>query len=150
MLTSSRLYHGDQGFPSPVKMTCASTWQYLLHLLLGFLSNAVLNINLFSFWLLHLYIEFLRKLKAFEPPVSPTYTEEGEDEGRTLRLGKRILRSLAIVFGSMAFASLAYTGILNLIEMTGSYIPVFLYNNQELLITTATSVILYILASYYR
>ncbi|KAJ6762973.1 CHLOROPLAST J-LIKE DOMAIN 1 [Salix purpurea] len=70
------------------------------------------------------------KLKAFEPPVSPTYTEE--------------------VFGSMAFASLAYTGILNLIEMTGSYIPVFLYNNQELLITTATSVILYILASYYR
>ncbi|KAJ6360009.1 hypothetical protein OIU77_004088 [Salix suchowensis] len=90
------------------------------------------------------------KLKAFEPPVSPTYTEEGEDEGRTLRLGKRILRSLAIVFGSMAFASLAYTGILNLIEMTGSYIPVFLYNNQELLITTATSVILYILASYYR
>ncbi|KAJ6762972.1 hypothetical protein OIU79_023674 [Salix purpurea] len=28
------------------------------------------------------------KLKAFEPPVSPTYTEEGEDEGRTLRLGK--------------------------------------------------------------
>ncbi|KAJ6434222.1 hypothetical protein OIU84_017844 [Salix udensis] len=90
------------------------------------------------------------KLKAFEPPVSPTYTEEGEDEGRTLRLGKRILRSLAIVFGSMAFASLAYTGILNLIEMAGSYIPVFLYNNQELLITTATSVILYILASYYR
>ncbi|KAJ6757392.1 hypothetical protein OIU74_026614 [Salix koriyanagi] len=90
------------------------------------------------------------KLKASEPPVSPTYTEEGEDEGRTLRLGKRILRSLAIVFGSMAFASLAYTGILNLIEMTGSYIPVFLYNNQELLITTATSVILYILASYYR
>ncbi|KAF9670144.1 hypothetical protein SADUNF_Sadunf13G0037900 [Salix dunnii] len=90
------------------------------------------------------------KLKAFEPPVSPTYTEEGEDEGRTLRLGKRILRSLAIVFGSIAFASLAYTGILNLIEMAGSYIPVFLYNNQELLITTATSVILYILASYYR
>ncbi|KAH8491159.1 hypothetical protein H0E87_023340 [Populus deltoides] len=131
------------------------------------------------------------KLKAFEPPVSQTYTvseiynssillscgtldvealsiiltclnkffqhlrcfwlqEEGEDEGRTLRLGKRILRSLALVFGSVAFASLAYTGILNLIEMAGSYIPVFLYNNQELLITTATSVILYILASYYR
>ncbi|KAB5529480.1 hypothetical protein DKX38_019561 [Salix brachista] len=113
------------------------------------------------------------KLKASEPPVSPTFTEEGEDVGRTLRLGKRILRSLAIVFGSMAFASLvfgvetaawegrgvyfkvfdedsAYTGILNLIEMAGSYIPVFLYNNQELLITTATSVILYILASYYR
>ncbi|KAJ6854705.1 hypothetical protein NC651_039606 [Populus alba x Populus x berolinensis] len=90
------------------------------------------------------------KLKTFEPPVSPTYSEDGEDEGRTLRLGKRILRSLALVFGSITFASLAYTGILNLIEMAGSYIPAFLYNNQELLITTATSAILYILASYYR
>ncbi|KAJ6697394.1 hypothetical protein OIU85_003737 [Salix viminalis] len=90
------------------------------------------------------------KLKSFEPPVSPTYSEDGEDEGRTLRLGKRILRSLALVFGSITFASLAYTGILNLIEMAGSYIPAFLYNNQELLITTATSAILYILASYYR
>ncbi|KAG6750678.1 hypothetical protein POTOM_045186 [Populus tomentosa] len=103
------------------------------------------------------------KLKAFEPPVSQTYTEEGEDEGRTLRLGKRILRSLALVFGSVAFASLvlysslhfvvvlesarlslnntksisplAYTGILNLIEMAGSYIPVFLYNNQVVTLT---------------
>ncbi|XP_034916922.1 protein CHLOROPLAST J-LIKE DOMAIN 1, chloroplastic [Populus alba] len=90
------------------------------------------------------------KLKTFEPPVSPTYSEDGEDEGRTLQLGKRILRSLALVFGSITFASLAYTGILNLIEMAGSYIPAFLYNNQELLITTATSAILYILASYYR
>ncbi|KAL9381848.1 hypothetical protein Peur_024883 [Populus x canadensis] len=90
------------------------------------------------------------KLKTFEPPVSPTYSEDGEDEGRTLRLGKRILRALALVFGSITFASLAYTGILNLIEMAGSYIPAFLYNNQELLITTATSAILYILASYYR
>ncbi|XP_011036294.1 PREDICTED: uncharacterized protein LOC105133861 [Populus euphratica] len=90
------------------------------------------------------------KLKTFEPPVSPTYSEDGEDEGQTLRLGKRILRSLALVFGSITFASLAYTGILNLIEMAGSYIPAFLYNNQELLITTATSAILYILASYYR
>jgi hypothetical protein len=94
------------------------------------------------------------KLKAFEPPVSQTYTvseiynssilpscgtldvealsiiltclnkffqhlrcfwlqEEGEDEGRTLRLGKRILRSLALVFGSVAFASLVlYSSLL--------------------------------------
>ncbi|KAJ6744342.1 CHLOROPLAST J-LIKE DOMAIN 1 [Salix purpurea] len=79
------------------------------------------------------------KLKSFEPPVSPTYSEDGEDEGRTLRLGKRILRSLALVFGSITFASLAYTV---------TYLH-FLYNNQELLITTATSAILYILASYY-
>ncbi|KAJ9180045.1 hypothetical protein P3X46_008338 [Hevea brasiliensis] len=90
------------------------------------------------------------KLKAFEPPVSPTYTEDGEDDGRALRMGKRLLRSLALVFGCIAFASLAYTGILNLIEFLGSYIPVFLYNNQELLVTTSSAVMLYILGSYYR
>ncbi|GAB4855357.1 Protein CHLOROPLAST J-LIKE DOMAIN 1, chloroplastic [Ancistrocladus abbreviatus] len=90
------------------------------------------------------------KLRAFEPPVSPTYTEEGEDEGRALRMGKRLLRSLALVFGSIAFASLAFTGILNLIEFSGSYIPAVLYNNQELVITASSAIILYVMASYYR
>lgn len=90
------------------------------------------------------------KLKAFEPPVSPTFTEDGEDEGRGLRMGKRLLRSLALVFGCIAVSSLAYTGVLNLIEFLGHYIPVFLYNNQELFITTSTSVMLYIMASFYR
>ncbi|KAK9291819.1 hypothetical protein L1049_019769 [Liquidambar formosana] len=91
------------------------------------------------------------KLKAFEPSVSPTFTEEGgEDEGRTLRMGKRLLRSLALVFSCIAVSSLAYTGILNAIEFVGGYIPAFLYNNQELLITTSTAVMLYIMASYYR
>lgn len=32
--------------------------------------------------------------------------EEGEDEGRMLRMGKRLLRSLALVFGCIALASL--------------------------------------------
>lgn len=90
------------------------------------------------------------KLKAFEPPVSPTYTEEGEDTGRALRMGKRLLRSLGLVFGCIAFSSLAYTGVLNLIEFVGSYIPAFLYNNQELVVTTSTSIMLYIMASFYR
>ncbi|OMO72088.1 hypothetical protein CCACVL1_17959 [Corchorus capsularis] len=68
------------------------------------------------------------KLKAFEPPVSPTVTEEGEfeDNGRGLRMGKRLLRSLALVFGCIAVSSL------------------------ELIITTASAVSLYIMASYYR
>ncbi|XP_021282767.1 uncharacterized protein LOC110415430 [Herrania umbratica] len=90
------------------------------------------------------------KLKAFEPPVSPTFTEEGEDDGRGVRMGKRILRSLALVFGCVALSSLAYTGLLNLIEYVGSYIPAVLYNNQELIITTASAVTLYIMGSYYR
>ncbi|KAE8718711.1 RNA recognition motif-containing family protein [Hibiscus syriacus] len=90
------------------------------------------------------------KLKVFEPPVSPTFTEEGEDDGRGIRMGKRLLRSLALVFGSIALASLAYTGLLNLIEYIGGYIPIFLYNNQELIVTTASAVSLYIMASYYR
>ncbi|XP_073019808.1 protein CHLOROPLAST J-LIKE DOMAIN 1, chloroplastic-like [Primulina eburnea] len=90
------------------------------------------------------------KLKAFEPPTSSTFTEEGEDEGRMLRMGKRLLRSLALVFGTLAFASLGYTGILNVVEYSLGYIPVFLYNNQELLVTASTALMLYVLASYYR
>ncbi|XP_030460705.1 protein CHLOROPLAST J-LIKE DOMAIN 1, chloroplastic [Syzygium oleosum] len=91
------------------------------------------------------------KLKSFEPPVSPTFTEDGEeDPGRGMRMGKRLLRSLALVFGCIAFSSLAYTGLLNLIEFVGSFIPAFLYNNQELLVTTSTAIFLYIMASYYR
>uniref|UniRef100_A0A2P2JS30 Uncharacterized protein LOC105647735 n=1 Tax=Rhizophora mucronata TaxID=61149 RepID=A0A2P2JS30_RHIMU len=90
------------------------------------------------------------KLKAYEPPVPPTYTEDGVDDGRALRTGKRLLRSLALVFGCIAFASLAYTGILNLIELAGSYIPAFLYNNQELIVTASSAFILFIMASFYR
>ncbi|XP_062086788.1 protein CHLOROPLAST J-LIKE DOMAIN 1, chloroplastic-like [Humulus lupulus] len=45
-------------------------------------------------------------------------------------MGKRLLRSLCLVFGCISVASLAYTGILNLIEYVGGYIPALLYNNQ--------------------
>ncbi|KAI4364559.1 hypothetical protein MLD38_020633 [Melastoma candidum] len=90
------------------------------------------------------------KLKSYEPPVSPTFTEDGEDPGRGVRMGKRLLRALALAFGCIAFASLAYTGVLNLIEFVGGYVPLFLYNNQELLVTISTAIMLYIMASYYR
>nr|CAD1836174.1 unnamed protein product [Ananas comosus var. bracteatus] len=96
------------------------------------------------------FYRIFEKLKSFEPATSPTLNEYGEDEGRGLRMGKRLLRSLALVFGCIAVSSLGYTGILNLIEFLGQYIPLFLYNNQELIVTTATSILLYIMASYYR
>uniref|UniRef100_A0A7N0UEB8 Uncharacterized protein n=1 Tax=Kalanchoe fedtschenkoi TaxID=63787 RepID=A0A7N0UEB8_KALFE len=90
------------------------------------------------------------KLKASEPSTSATITEDGEDEGRGIRMGKRLLRSLALVFGCIAVVSLGYTGVLNLIEFTGGFIPGFLYNNQELIITISSTVLLYIMATYYR
>lgn len=90
------------------------------------------------------------KLKAYEPPVSTTFTEEGEDEGRMMRMGKRLLRSLALAFGCIAVASLGYTGVVNLIEYISGYVPVALYNNQEVIVTAATSLSLYFMASYYR
>ncbi|KAK4385443.1 hypothetical protein Sango_2668300 [Sesamum angolense] len=43
-----------------------------------------------------------------------------------------------------------YTGVLNVIEFAGGYIPVFLFNNQELLVTASTALMLHVLASYYR
>ncbi|KAL2942597.1 Acetylornithine aminotransferase [Bienertia sinuspersici] len=49
------------------------------------------------------------KLKAFEPPLSPTFTEDGEDAGRGLRMGKRLLRSLFLVFSCIALASMVCT-----------------------------------------
>ncbi|KAK1283292.1 Mitochondrial import inner membrane translocase subunit TIM44-2 [Acorus calamus] len=76
------------------------------------------------------FYRIFEKLKSFEPATSPTFTEDGEDEGRGMRMGKRLLRSLALVFGCIALSSLAYTGILNAIEILGFYIPLFLYNNQ--------------------
>ncbi|KAK9185296.1 hypothetical protein WN943_025652 [Citrus x changshan-huyou] len=93
---------------------------------------------------------FFEKLKSFEPAVSPTYTEEGDDDGRALRMGKRLLRCLALVFGVIAVSSLAYTGILNLIEYAGGFIPAFLFDNQELIVTGSSAVLLFIMASYYR
>ncbi|XP_054820251.1 protein CHLOROPLAST J-LIKE DOMAIN 1, chloroplastic isoform X2 [Prosopis cineraria] len=77
-------------------------------------------------------------------------TEDGEDTGEGLRMGKRLLRSLALVFGCIAVSSLAYTGLLNFIEFSGGYIPALLYNSQELIITTSSAVMLYIMASFYR
>ena len=90
------------------------------------------------------------KLKTFESPVTPKYNEEGEDTGEGLRMGKRLLRSLALVFGCVAISSLAYTFILNIIEFAGGFIPTLLYNSQELIITTSSALMLYIMASYYR
>ncbi|KAJ0967578.1 hypothetical protein J5N97_024495 [Dioscorea zingiberensis] len=96
------------------------------------------------------FYRIFEKLKAFEPATTPILDEYGEDEGRGLRMGKRLLRSLALVFGCIAVSSLGYTGILNLIEFLGRSIPTFLYNNQELFVTTATAIMLHIMASYYR
>ncbi|CAH8386611.1 unnamed protein product [Eruca vesicaria subsp. sativa] len=90
------------------------------------------------------------KLKSFEAPSTPTYNEEGEENGRGLKMGKRLLRSLSLVFGSILVASLAYTGILNVIEYMGSSIPIALYNNQELIVTASSALMLYVMASYYR
>lgn len=76
-----------------------------------------------------------------------------------MRMGKRLLRSLALSFGCIAIASLVchifitfvlmkttffyskfkkiilflfqgYTGIVNLIEFISGYVPIALYNNQ--------------------
>ncbi|VFQ80310.1 unnamed protein product [Cuscuta campestris] len=89
------------------------------------------------------------KLKSLEPPQSLVFTE-AEDNGRMLRMGRRLIRSLGLAFGCIAVASLGYTGLLNLIESTGRFIPAIIYNNQEPIVTAATAVLLYIVASYYR
>lgn len=90
------------------------------------------------------------KLKSFESPKSSTINEDGEDPGEGLRMGKRLLRSLALVFGCIAVSSLAYTFALNIVESASGYIPSLLYNSQELIITASSAFMLFILGSFYR
>ncbi|KAD7479841.1 hypothetical protein E3N88_02977 [Mikania micrantha] len=75
------------------------------------------------------------KLKAFEPPAPTTFSEEGEDEGRMLRMGKRLLRSLALAFGCIAFASLSHVEY-NRFQYKTELMRWYL---QELIVTAATS-----------
>lgn len=121
--------------------------------LLGSLSKAVLNTNLYSSWHLLLFIGFLKSWKLLNqlyhlhlqyvkkehlfflflfsnvtyrgygacslmleqlfqfvcvyPYLWYLYVQEdGEDSGRGIRMGKRLLRSLALVFGCIAVISL--------------------------------------------
>ncbi|XP_058183339.1 protein CHLOROPLAST J-LIKE DOMAIN 1, chloroplastic isoform X3 [Rhododendron vialii] len=90
------------------------------------------------------------KLRQFEPPTKPKYTEDGEEEGRVLRMGKRILRSLALVVSCIAVSSFGYTSILNVMESVYKYIPAFVYYNQELFVTASSALMLFFAASYYR
>ncbi|XP_062200319.1 protein CHLOROPLAST J-LIKE DOMAIN 1, chloroplastic-like [Phragmites australis] len=92
----------------------------------------------------------LEKLKATEPAITPIYNEYGEVEGRGIHMAKRVLRSLGLVLESILAASMGYTGLANLSQFLGHYIPSVVYNFQELIVTTSSSVLLCILASYYR
>ncbi|KAI5069001.1 hypothetical protein GOP47_0015302 [Adiantum capillus-veneris] len=91
------------------------------------------------------------KLQHYEKaePFTPSEEEDGEGK-RTSKGGKRLLRTLGLVFSCVAVCSLAYTGILNGIELLGQYIPRFLINSQELIVTIATSILLFFVGSYYR
>eukprot|EP00250_Pteridium_aquilinum_P020935 c2498_g1_i1 orf=443-1288(-) len=88
------------------------------------------------------------KLKDYEK-AEPSVSSE-EDEGKKTKGGKRLLRTLGLVFSCVAVCSLAYTGVLNGIEFLGQYIPRFLINSQELIVTLATATSLFFIGSYYR
>lgn len=89
------------------------------------------------------------KLKKFEP-AEPSFSTEEEGQERRNKSGKRLLRTLGLVFSCIAVASLAYTGFLNAIEFMGLYIPRTLINGQELIVTVISSVLLFLVGSYYR
>lgn len=99
------------------------------------------------------------KLGEFEPPAPTSFAseEEGEEGGgsredssRRLRNGKRLLRTLGLVFSCVAFASLAYTGTLNAYELAVQYVPRQLMGLQEVFVTSVTALGLFIMASFYR
>ncbi|CAD6246525.1 unnamed protein product [Miscanthus lutarioriparius] len=96
------------------------------------------------------FYRILQKLRATEPAITPIYNEYGEVEGRGIRMAKRVVRALGLIFGCVFTASLGYTAAFNLIELSMQYTPRIVYYYQELIVTAATSVLLYITASYYR
>ncbi|TVU43538.1 hypothetical protein EJB05_10017 [Eragrostis curvula] len=96
------------------------------------------------------FYRILQKLRATEPPITPIYNEYGEVEGRGIRMAKRVVRALGLIFGCVFFASLGYTAALNLIEFSWQSTPRIVYYYQELIVTAASSALLYITASYYR
>jgi len=96
------------------------------------------------------FYRILQKLRATEPPITPIYNEYGEVEGRGIRMAKRVVRALGLIFGCIFTASLGYTAAINLIELSWQYTPRIVYYYQELIVTAAASVLLYITASYYR
>jgi hypothetical protein len=91
------------------------------------------------------------KLADSEPTTS-SFSEEDEDQTakRRQKSGKRLLRTLSFVFGSVAITSLAFTGILNGYELLGLYIPRAVMNSQELFVTITSSVLLFFAGSYFR
>ncbi|XP_025792427.1 uncharacterized protein LOC112873632 [Panicum hallii] len=96
------------------------------------------------------FYRILEKLKVTEPAIAPIYNAYGEVEGPGIHMAGRVLRSLGLVLGSILAASLGYTGLANFSQFLGEYIPSVVYNFQELIVTTASSILLCILASYYR
>lgn len=96
------------------------------------------------------FYRILQKLRATEPAITPIYNEYGEVEGRGIRMAKRVVRALGLIFGCVFTASLGYTAAINLIELSMQYTPRIVYYYQELIVTAAASVLLYITASYYR
>ncbi|RCV30234.1 hypothetical protein SEVIR_6G078100v4 [Setaria viridis] len=96
------------------------------------------------------FYRILQKLRATEPPITPIYNEYGEVEGRGIRMAKRVVRALGLIFGCVFTASLGYTAAINLIELSWQYTPRIVYYYQEMIVTAAAAFLLYITASYYR
>ncbi|XP_008676766.1 uncharacterized protein [Zea mays] len=52
------------------------------------------------------FCRILQKLRATEPLITPIYNEYGEVEGRGIRMAKRVVRALGLIFGCVFTASL--------------------------------------------
>ncbi|XP_047072414.1 uncharacterized protein LOC124681564 [Lolium rigidum] len=105
------------------------------------------------------FCRMLEKLNSTEPAITPAYNEYVEVEGRGIHMAKRVLRCFGLILGSLHPCSVSYlfqgyTGLTNFSQFLGHYIPPVVYNLcisfQELIVTTVSSVLLSLLASYYR
>eukprot|EP00270_Netrium_digitus_P001366 TRINITY_DN11468_c0_g1_i1.p1 TRINITY_DN11468_c0_g1~~TRINITY_DN11468_c0_g1_i1.p1 ORF type:complete len:356 (-),score=85.34 TRINITY_DN11468_c0_g1_i1:488-1555(-) len=84
------------------------------------------------------------KLKEFQPPVLD------DAEKKRQQNGQRLLRTLGLCFGTVAVAATAHSLLVQFFAVTQAYVPRSLFNNLELFVTAVSSVLLFVIASYYR
>eukprot|EP00252_Welwitschia_mirabilis_P023452 TRINITY_DN6621_c0_g2_i1.p1 TRINITY_DN6621_c0_g2~~TRINITY_DN6621_c0_g2_i1.p1 ORF type:complete len:290 (+),score=49.83 TRINITY_DN6621_c0_g2_i1:86-955(+) len=103
-----------------------------------------------QFLIVYYFGQSFVKLRSREGSVSTEFMDAEEEERVLMKIGKVLLRALCLVFSCVIASSFAYTGSLNLIEYTQSYVPLFLVKGQELIVTASSAIALFFMASYFR
>eukprot|EP00850_Spirogloea_muscicola_P016690 SM000137S00468 [mRNA] locus=s137:246132:249407:- [translate_table: standard] len=127
-------------------------------------NNIYINLAIsatFAFWILscggqaeYKPLQFLIFAYMYQR-VALAQEEEGGDEpevaaSKKTQNAKTLMRALGLVFGNIAVAAFSYTFLVKALDSIGRAVPSALATGQELFVTLAASISLFLTASYYR